>query len=62
MTLNRPTKKGEKITLAILAACGLLLLSLAFFTRPGAKGPFNWGFGPQWSCNAQGIEPACLHK
>lgn len=56
MTRWRPTKKSEAIALALLAFCGFLLLLIAIFSVPGpARKPFNWGFGPQWHCNAEGI-------
>ena len=63
MRPRQPTKKSEAIALAFLALCGLLLLLVAVFSVPEpAKDAFNWGFGPVWSCNAQGIEPSCFHR
>ena len=63
MTRRRPTKKSEAIALAFLAFCGFLLLLVAIFTVPGpTKTPFNWGFGPGWHCNDQGIGPTCFYK
>jgi hypothetical protein len=59
----RPTKKSEALALAFLAFCGWLLFLLAFFAVPGhVKKPFNWGFGPQWRCDAQAMEPSCVAK
>jgi hypothetical protein len=60
-----PTKKSEAIALAFLAFCGWLLLLVAIFSVPSklSKRPFNYGFGPGWSCDTQdSMEPTCVVK
>jgi hypothetical protein len=57
-------RRGDLKAILLLAAFGLVLLSMAVASPllPQSKGYFNWGFGRDWTCTNQSVGVSCLRK
>ena len=64
MRLRRPGKNGDKAAIIFLAVFVLAILSMPFLTPvlPVISRSFNWGFGSDWHCTKDSIEPICQRK